>query len=79
MPRTSVVVAVDDAHLGAIAEVADRLRGAGMTIERTHELLGTVTGWTEGGDIAALRAVDGVASVERERTYRLPPPDAPVQ
>jgi hypothetical protein len=74
---TDVLVSVDDAALGRFDAVVAALERAGLRVTRTLPRLGTVTGTAE--DPAALEAVDGVAAVERGRTVRLPPPDAPVQ
>ena len=78
MAPTGLVIAVD-AHVEDVQAVAARLREAGMTVKATHELIGTVTGWIDDSQVSALERVDGVASVERERSYELPPPDSPVQ
>ncbi|HVL31828.1 MAG TPA: hypothetical protein VM299_06290 [Solirubrobacteraceae bacterium] len=42
--------------------------------------IGVITGVADDpGQLAALQALDGVASVEVGREVRLPPPDSPIQ
>lgn len=75
----AVVVTVDDDHTGRLAEVVARLQAAGMAVDETLGAVGVVTGTVDESDLAALGAVRGVGSVERSRSFRLPPPDAPIQ
>jgi hypothetical protein len=78
-PHVPLAVSVDDAHLDRIEHVAARLRDAGMRVERSLQTIGTITGSAPESKLAALRATEGVAAVERQREYQLPPPDSPVQ
>jgi hypothetical protein len=72
-------VTVDDGHLPAIDEVADALRARGMQVEQVLGALGIITGSVPDGSRPALADVEGVASVDEELTYQLPPPDSAVQ
>jgi hypothetical protein len=74
-----VTVTVDDAHAGAMHEVAARLRDAGFTVDRVLGAIGVITGSVASSQLASIAAVDGVASVERQTTFQLAPPDAEVQ
>lgn len=74
-----ITVTVAAAYAGRTAEVADQLRGAGMTVERVLEALSMVTGTVEPDRRAALEAIVGVASIDTERVYRLPDPGSDVQ
>lgn len=74
-----IVVSVDDDHLGQIDEVVGRLQAAGMRVEQVLHAVGVITGSVDNPALAQLDAVTGVAAVEPQRTYRLPPPDADVQ
>lgn len=76
--RTSVVITVDDAHLPSIKQVADQLRSRGMEVESVLESTGIITGSCP-TDVAPLHEVPGVASVEPQGEFQLPPPDSPVQ
>jgi hypothetical protein len=79
MPE-DVTVTVDDAHVDLVDEVAQRLAAAGMRVDRVLRPVGVITGSLEPTTTAeALGQVTGVAGVERQRTVRLPPPDADVQ
>ncbi|MEU6526547.1 hypothetical protein ABZ892_27865 [Streptomyces sp. NPDC046924] len=78
-PRSApvgVVLAVDPDRF---AEVVEALRRAGLTVTGEQPALGTLSGTVAEDRIPALEAVDGVASVDRERTVQLPPPDSPLQ
>lgn len=78
-PRSApvgVVLAVDPDRF---AEVVEALRRAGLTVTGEQPVLGTLSGTVAEDRIPALEAVDGVASVDRERTVQLPPPDSPLQ
>lgn len=74
-----ITVSVDDEHLAEIDAVAARLQEAGMQVEQVLPGIGVITGTVPGAQRTALATVAGVAGVEPQRTYRLPPPDADVQ
>ena len=74
-----VTVTVDEAHAGAIDEVAARLRDAGMDIDRVLGAIGVITGAVPASRLHVIEAVEGVASVEEQTSFKLPPPDAEVQ
>lgn len=75
-PRVRVVVALDPDRFD---EAAGAARRAGMIIESEQRGIGTAVGTVPEGALAALSAADGVEEVERERGYRLPDPESPVQ
>lgn len=77
MATHHVSVTVDQEHLGGVRRVAAHLAERGLEVESVLETLGIVTGTTN--DPAALRAVEGVASVDRDRGVQIPPSDADVQ
>ncbi len=75
-----VTVSVDDAHVELIDEVAERCRAAGMDVQQVLVAVGMITGSVGTvAQCAALGALDGVAAVEPQRTFRLPPPGSAVQ
>jgi hypothetical protein len=76
---TRVTVTVGDEHRESLEGVVERLRAAGLEVERVLGTLGIVTGSAPAEALDALRGVEGVASVDQQLTHRLPPPDAPVQ
>ncbi|MEU5520628.1 hypothetical protein ABZ759_07950 [Streptomyces sp. NPDC047860] len=71
-----VVLAVDPDRF---TEVVTGLRQAGLTVTSEQPVLGTLSGTVPEDRIGALAAVEGVNSVDRERTTRLPRPDSPIQ
>ncbi len=75
-----VVISVDDQHLSDIDTVVAGLQGVGMVIEEVMTGIGMITGSlpNEEGTQTVVQVV-GVASVQRQITYHLPPPDADVQ
>ena len=74
-----VVVSVADDHLNDMSTVLTRLQQAGLVVDSVQEALGTVTGSIDADAIDRLETVPGVAVVERQRGFQLPPPDADVQ
>ncbi|MGB7423284.1 MAG: hypothetical protein WA903_00095 [Ornithinimicrobium sp.] len=75
-----VTVSVDDQHLKEIQTVATHLRDQGMHIDQILDGLGMITGSVPDQERSeSVVRVTGVASVERQITYQLPPPDADVQ
>lgn len=74
-----VLIAVEDAHLDRLQELAAELKAAGMSIDRVSEVTGTITGSVSPARMAGLRRVRGVSAVEPEQVVRIPPPDADVQ
>jgi hypothetical protein len=74
-----VVVSVDDAHMPTMTDVVSALESAGMMIESTMPVLGTVTGRVPPARLADIGLVEGVAAIEQSRRFQLPPPDSDVQ
>ena len=82
MPETAsaeVTVSVDDEHATDLQGVAERLRAAGLSIDDLFEELGVIVGRIDESRADRLRDVEGVASVERSRSYQLPPPESEIQ
>lgn len=75
----NIVVTVGPQRLAEVAEVAEELRGRGMVVERVLESTGLITGTVPDNLRDGLGSVPGVASVDTERSYQLPPPDADIQ
>lgn len=75
----NVVVSVADEHLNDLSTVLTAMQQAGLVVNDVQEALGTVTGSIDANAIGRLETVPGVAAVERERGFQLPPPDADVQ
>lgn len=76
---TRITVTIDDDHLARADQVADQLRAAGMAVEQVLGTVGIITGSVDPAQRASLEAVPGVAAVEDETTFQIPPPDADIQ
>jgi hypothetical protein len=74
-----VTVTVHDDQLAHIDELADQLRAAGMRVDQVLHPVGVITGSVPSTRRAMIEAVPGVAAVEDETTFQLPPPDAEIQ
>jgi hypothetical protein len=75
-----VIVTVDDEHVGAVADVAARLRECGMDVDEVLEATGQITGSIAEEQESTLRVLDGVMAVDRDATtFQLPPPDSDLQ
>ncbi|MFW0793777.1 hypothetical protein AAFP30_08200 [Gordonia sp. CPCC 205515] len=74
-----VTLTVADDHLGKITEVAAAARAAGMTVDQVLDQVGVICGTAPERCAPALQALDGVDAVELGQTFRVPPPDSPVQ
>ena len=74
-----VTVTVHDDQLPCIDELADRLRDAGMRVDQVLHPVGVITGSVPSAQRVMIETVPGVAAVEDETTFQLPPPDAEIQ
>jgi hypothetical protein len=75
----SITVTVDDVHRERIEAVADQLRAAGMQVQQVHPTLGIITGTMPESQRDTMANVPGVAHVEDQQLFQLPPPDADIQ
>lgn len=62
-----------------VAVVAARLEAAGVQVDKVMEAVGVIVATVADDGVRALAGIDGVGSVEPDRTIRLPPPDSDVQ
>jgi hypothetical protein len=74
-----VTVTVQDDHLAHIDELADRLRNAGLRVDQVLHPVGVITGSVPSAQRSVIETVPGVAAVEDETTFQVPPPDAGTQ
>jgi hypothetical protein len=77
--RRSVTVTAADAQAGAIEDLAARLRQAGMDVAQVLGVVGVITGSVDDARLAAIEALPGVAAVEAQARFQIPPPDSDVQ
>jgi hypothetical protein len=75
----SITVTVHDDHLDRIDALADQLRAAGMQVDQVLSSTGIITGEVTDAQQQAIAELPGVAAVENEQEYQLPPPDAGIQ
>lgn len=73
------MVSVADEYVDDLPAVVAGLRRAGLVVDEVLEVIGAVTGSIDADATADLESVPGVASVERQRSYKLPPPDSDLQ
>ncbi|MDQ4105125.1 MAG: ketohydroxyglutarate aldolase [Actinomycetota bacterium] len=74
-----ITVTVGDDHVGDIAGVAEQLQAAGMNVDQVLDAVGIITGSVPSERRDALERLPGVAAVEGEHSFQIPPPDAEVQ
>ncbi len=74
-----ITVTVGDDHVADLDRVAEQLRAAGMNVDQVLHAVGIITGSVPSERRAALERLPGVAAVEGEHTFQIPPPDAEVQ
>jgi hypothetical protein len=79
MADVNLSVTVTDAHLARIDDVAAALHARGMRVGQVLRAVGVISGSAPDALRQSLETVEGVAAVEKDVTFRLPPPDAPVQ
>lgn len=75
----SITVTVDDDHLDGIEGLADQLRAAGMQVHQVLGTIGIITGEVTDAQRPAVARVPGVAAVEDQQVFQLPPPDSDIQ
>ncbi len=78
-PAVQLTVTVQEEHLARLDEVATELGRCGMQVDQELGGLGIITGSAPGEALAVLRGIEGVASVDAQVGFSLPPPDSPVQ
>lgn len=79
MEKVQVTVSVDDAHLEQVEQVAEQLKTAGLDVEQTLFTIGVISGSVAPEQLDQLSQVAGVAAVEPDRSYQLPPPGTDIQ
>lgn len=72
-PMLSCVVTIGDER--PFAEVAAELAQAGLTIEQSLDVIGSVTGTTTPAALPGLRRIRGVLDVSEDQPIQLPPQD----
>lgn len=74
-----VTVSVTDDQQANIDELAARLRAAGMEVDQVLPTVGVITGSVTRSQRTLIERAAGVAAVEDETSFQVPPPDSDVQ
>lgn len=79
MDTVQVNVTIDNAHLEQIDAVTEQLKAAGLDVTQTLSTLGIVSGSIDADKVDSLSEVNGVESVDVDKTITLPPPGSNIQ
>jgi hypothetical protein len=79
MSTIKASLSIEEQYLDKLPKVVKRIKKAGFNVEQTLEELGVVTGSVDSEKLDAIRKVKGVASIEQERVFQLPPPESTIQ
>ena len=79
MAAEDVNVSIADDHLDRFPDVVQRMKEAGLRVSQQMEAVGVVSGSIDPTKLSDLKQVEGVAAVERSRSFQLPPPESDVQ
>lgn len=77
--QREVLISVDTDEPAVLSDIADRLSAAGLDVSAVHDAISVITGTIDEDGIAGLQQVAGVLDVERQRSFRIPPPGSDVQ
>jgi hypothetical protein len=77
--QLEVLVSVDTDEPQVISDIAAQLAQVGMDVRDVHDAISVITGTIDEAAVSSLEQVPGVLDVERQRSYRIPPPDSAVQ
>lgn len=75
----SVTVTIDHDHQSRIDDLADQLRAAGMRVDQVLGAVGVITGAVTDAQRSAISRIPGVAGIEDQNVFQLPPPDSDIQ
>ncbi len=79
MAIVPVILALADDYVAKFAEVVQQCEAVGLKVDNGLAETGIVTGSIDEAMLADLEHVEGVAAVETQRAFLLPPPDDDVQ
>ena len=77
--QLEVLVSVEPEEPAEISNIADQLAAAGLNVQNVHDAISVITGVCDESSVRSLSQVPGVLDVERQRTFRIAPPDSDVQ
>lgn len=73
MPKITVKIVVDDAHMDRPGDVQRRLEDQGLHVERAIPEVGVYFGTVEASQLPGIASTEGVASAAMEGGVQLPP------
>ena len=79
MAAGDVNVSIADDHVDRFPDVVQGMKEAGLRVSQQMEAVGVVSGSIDPAKLSDLKQVEGVAAVERSRSFQLPPPESDVQ
>jgi hypothetical protein len=79
MSRIKVSLIIDDAHLPEIEKISQNLQSSGATIEQILPSIGIINCSIDPNLVNSLYEIDGVTQAEAQETYKLAPPNSPIQ
>lgn len=71
MEKIEVLVTINDADAGKMAEIAKNCSAAGMSVEQQMSGVGMISGTIEKSNISKLRQIKGVADVEESKSLSI--------
>jgi hypothetical protein len=77
--RVPVNVTIHPQQVFRLDGIVESLQKKGFQVRERLKTIGVVTGECDAGDLAALRSVNGVSSIEHDKEASVGPPDAAVQ
>jgi hypothetical protein len=78
MSDDKVNVVIDDSYRERFDEVVDRARAVGLRIDQLLRESGVVTGSISPGQRRDLEQIQGVAAVETQQHFQIPPPNSDI-
>ncbi|UNK44264.1 hypothetical protein [Arthrobacter sulfonylureivorans] len=74
-----IIVTVRHERISDTGRIAEQLAAQGMKIEGVLSTVGVITGSVKAEELMAVRKIDGVESIDEDRSMGLPPPNSDVQ
>lgn len=76
----NVTVIIDHDHQSRIDDLADQLRAVGMRVDQVLGAVGVITGTLiDDAQRSTISRIPGIAGVEDQNVFQLPPSDSDIQ
>ncbi|MDQ4074696.1 MAG: ketohydroxyglutarate aldolase [Chloroflexota bacterium] len=79
MAKEKVTISVADEYKDRFSDIVQQCEAAGLEVEQALPTIGVVSGAIDSDRFDDFSKMEGVAAIERERTYQIPPPDSDIQ